>query len=152
MSISYSLDHITTSVEDVSVEVAAKSEMVSQGPRIAKNGDRFHDYVLASGDNAYPAIVSYGSNVQQRTTGPIRRVTMALSTWASATDSVSGLVTKKPILGQVVIELPADMTIEVADADDLIGNMFSYMYLSVTTKVRDTSWLLDLLYGSGEVK
>jgi hypothetical protein len=43
------------------------------------------------------------------------------------------------------------MTVEVADADDLLGNLFSFAYLSVTTKVRNTAWLQDMLYGIPQV-
>jgi len=153
MTLTYSLDHIATSVEDVSVEVAAKSEMTLQSTATdSKTGEVTSTYVLASGDNSYPATVTFRNSVQNRSSGSVRRVSMTLSTWATMSDSVSATDTKKPFSGTVSFLIPADMTIEVADMDDFIGNLFSFLYLSVTTKVRDTTWLQKLLYGIPQVK
>jgi hypothetical protein len=153
MSITYSIDHLVTSVEDVSVEVAAKSEMTLQGTGPdPKTGDQVSTYVLASGDNSFPATVAYRVGYQSRSTGAIRRVSMTFSTWATTSDSVAGTDVKRPLVATVSFNIPADMTIEVADMDDLIGNLFSLLYLSVTTKVRDTTWLQKLLYGVPQVK
>lgn len=153
MTITYSIDHISTSVEDVSVEVAAKSEMTLQGTITdPKTGDVTSTYILASGDNSYPATVAYRSSVQTRAGNAIRRMSMTFSTWATMSDSVSGLDTKRPVVASISFNIPADMTVEVADMDDLAGNLFSLLYLSVTTKVRDTGWLQKLLYGIPQVK
>jgi hypothetical protein len=152
MTITYSIDHLNTSVEDVSVEVAAKSEMTLQSTDVdPKTGEVVSTYVLASGDNSYPAIVTYRSSVQNRANGAIRRMSMTFSTWATAADSITGIDIKKPLLGTVSFNVPADMTIEVADMDDMIGNLFSFCYASVTTKVRSTTWLQKLLYGVPQV-
>lgn len=153
MSITYSIDHVSTSVEDVSVEIAAKSEMTLQSTDVdPKTGEVVSVYVLASGDNSFPAYVTLRSSIQNRASGAIRRASMTFSTWATAADGVSGIDTKKPFSGTVSFNIPADMTVEVADMDDFIGNLFSYLYLSVTTKVRDTTWLQKLLYGIPQVK
>lgn len=153
MTITYSLDHVATSVEDVSVEVAAKSEMTLQSTSTdPKTGEVVSVYVLASGDNSFPATLTYRNSLQNRNTGAIRRISMTFSTWATAADSVSGVDTKKPFSGTVSFNIPADMTVEIADMDDFIGNLFSFLYLSVTTKVRDTTWLQKLLYGVPQVK
>lgn len=153
MSITYSLDHVATSVEDVSVEVAAKSEMTLVGTDTdPKTGEIASTYVLASGDDAYKATVTYRSVLQKRAGDTVRRLSMTFSTWARASNSVSGIDTLKPFVGTVSFVIPADMTIEIADMDDFIGNVFSFLYLSVTTKVRDTTWLQKLLYGIPAVK
>jgi hypothetical protein len=152
MSISYSIDHAVASVEDVSVEVAAKSEMVLAGSGVdPKTNERFAQYRLASGDNAFPAIVEFRVGDQNRSYGAVRHIVVRFSTWAVESNSVSGIDTRKPITGIVTIDTPADYTIEVADLDDFIGNLFSYLYLSVTTKVRDTTWLRNLLFGAPTV-
>jgi hypothetical protein len=153
MSLTYSIDHLSTSVEDVSVEVATKSIMTLQSTSTdPKTGEVTSVYVLASGDNAYPATVTYRSALQTRGGKPVRRLSMTLSTWATKSDSVSGLDTKEELTSTYVMIVPANMTIEVADADDLIGNTFSFLYLSVTAKVRDTTWLQNLIYGIPQVK
>lgn len=152
MTITYSIDHLSTTVEDVSVEVAAKSEMTLQSTDVdPKTGEVVSTYVLASGDNSYPATVTFRSSVQNRSSGAIRRMSMTFSTWATASDSVTATDTKKPLVATFAMNVPADMTVEVADLDDLIGNCFSFLYASVTTKVRSTSWLQKLLYGIPQV-
>jgi len=148
MSKSYDIDHISTSVEDVSVEVAAKSEMVKAAPTGIKDVTA---YVLASGDNAYPANVSYQSTLQSRGDDVYRRISVKFSTWANMTDSVTGEVVKKPLIGEISYLIPSAYTVEVADLDDAAGNLFSFQYPSVTTKVRSTAWLQKLLYGATDV-
>lgn len=153
MAITYSLDHVATTVEDVSVEVADKTNMVLQSTSTdPKTGEIVSTYVLSTGDNSYPAYVTYRIALQKRATGMIRRMSMTFDTWAVMSDSVSGLDTRKPFSGTVSINAPADMTIETADGDDFIGNLFSFLYASVTTKVRDTAWLGKLLFGIPQVK
>lgn len=153
MTITYSLDHVASSVEDVSVEVAAKSEMTLQSTSTdPKTGETSSVYSLASGDNAYLAIVTYRNSVQNLNKGSVRKMSVTLSSWATATDDVANTVTKKPIFATAVYTVPADMTIETSDMDDLIGNLFSFHYLSVTSKVRDTTWLQKLLFGVPQVK
>jgi hypothetical protein len=76
---------------------------------------------------------------------------MTFSTWAVKADSVTGIEVRAPLNVTIGINVPADMTIEVADLDDLIGNAFSFLYASVTAKVRSTAWLQKLLYGATQV-
>lgn len=152
MSLSFSIDHLSTTVEDVSVEVAAKTEMVDAGTtKDSKKGQSETTYSLASGDNAYPADVIYRTGIEKRASGPVRHIAVTFNTWAASTDSVSGLETRKRLSGTVTLNVPADMTIEVADIDDVVGNLFSFLYPSVTTKVRSTTWLQRLLYGTSKV-
>lgn len=152
MSITYSIDHLSTSVEDVSVEVAAKSEMTLQSTDTdPKTGESVSTYVLASGDNAFPATVTYRTGLQKRAGKDVRRMSVTLSTWAVKADSVSGTDSREVLTGTVSIVVPADFTTEVADFDDLIGNLFSFLYASVTTKVRSTTWAQKLLYGVSQV-
>jgi len=153
MTISYSIDHLSTSVEDVSIEIAAKSEMTLQSTTTdPKTGEIASTYVLASGDNAYPSSVVFRSSIQNRTNGAIRRMSMTFSTWATKSDDVTNVVVKRPVVATFSVNVPSDITVEVADLDDLIGNAFSFLYLSVTSKVRNTTWLQDLLYGIPQVK
>jgi len=153
MSLTYSIDHASTSVEDVSVEIPEKSTMLLSGVTIdSKTGEIVSSYTIPSGDNSYPATVVYRCVLQKRSTGNVRRISMTFSTWATMADSVSGLDTKKAISGTISFLVPADMTIEVADMDDFIGNLFGFLYLSVTAKARDTTWLAKLLFGISQVK
>jgi len=153
MSLTYSIDHVVTSVEDVSVEVAPKSELtLRQVTTDPKTGEISAEYVLASGNDNYPAVVTYRTVLQRRNNALKRRISMTFQTWATTADSVTGIDVKKEISGTMSMILPPDATLELADLDDFLGNVFSYMYLSVTTKVRDTTWLQKLLYGIPQVK
>lgn len=148
MTITYALDHVPTSTESVNVEVAPKSEMALIKTYVdPKTDELVSEYRIASGDEVYPASVVFRYGVQSRKTGDVRRISMTFYTWATKTDSVTGEVAHEPISSSVQFLLPAQMTVEVADLDDLVGNTFSFLYLSVTTGARSTAWLQALLYG-----
>lgn len=152
MTITYSLDHVNSSTESVNVEVAAKSELTLQSTDVdPKTGEVVSTYILASGDNAYPAYVTFRSGIQNRNSGSVRRISMTFSTWAVATDDVAQTVTRKPISATAAFNVPADMTIEVGDFDDFIGNAFSFLYASVGTGARNTGYITKLLYGAPQV-
>lgn len=153
MTLTYSLDHVPSTTESVAVEVAAKSEMTLQSNSTdPKTGEQTCVYVLASGDMNFPATVTYRIGLQNRSDGKKRRVSMTFSTWATVADSVTGIDTKKEISSTFSMLLPADVTIELADVDDLIGTTFSWLYLSQSAGARDTTWLQKLLYGVPQVK
>ena len=152
MSLSYAIDHVVTSTESVNVEVAAKSEMTLVSTDIdPKSGDVISTYVLASGDVAFSATIIYRIATQSRAGGTIRRISATFSTWATETDSVTGAINRKPINSTFSLNIPADMTVELADVMQLLGNCFSFLYPSVAAGVRNTGYLQKLLYGSPQV-
>jgi hypothetical protein len=151
MTLSFTIDHTVASVEDVSVEVAAKSELTRSSQINRADGTVGTVYYLASGDNSFPATVTYESQVQKRQAGQVRRLAITFRTWAVETDSVSGLDRRVPISAQLSFLIPADMTIEVADLNVLLGNMFSFAYSGVSSKLRNTAWLQKLLYGVSDL-
>lgn len=152
MTITYSIDHTPDTSESMNAEIAPKSEMTLVSTDVdPKTGEVTSTYVLASGDNGYPATVVYRTSIQKRATGAIRRMSMTFSTWATASNSVDGVDTKKPISASVNINVPADMTIEVTDLSTMVGNAFSFLYPSIAAGVRNNSWLQKLLYGVPQV-
>ena len=50
-----------------------------------------------------------------------------------------------------ILNVPADITTEIADVDDFYGNLFSYLYPSQSAGVRSTAHLQKLLYGVAQV-
>lgn len=151
MATTFSLDHVVSSTESVLVEVGAKSEFISQGTVIdPKTGARITTYTLGSGDSAYLATVEYRIEEQTRGGLPVRRVSMTFRTWATSDDGL-GNVLKKPVSGQFAFVLPTDITIELADLDDFIGNCFSFLYASQSAGARNTGYISNLLYGSSKV-
>ncbi|DAD51634.1 coat protein [ssRNA phage Esthiorhiza.2_43] len=152
MSLSYAIDHVVTSTESVNVEVAAKSELtLVSSDTDPKTGEVSSTYVLGSGDVVFPAYVTFRVASQSRRGTQVRRLSMTFDSWATETDSVSGAVVRKPISGTISVVIPADMTVELADTMQLLGNMFSFMYPSVAAGVRSTTYLSKLLYGSPQV-
>lgn len=152
MTITYSIDHIVSSTESVNVEVADKAHMTLQGTdRDPKTGELSSVYVLSTGDNSYPSYVTYRCALQKRATGLVRRISVTFDTWAVKTDDVAGTVDRKPISGTVSFNTPADMTIETSDLDEMLGNLISFQYLSVTGGARDITWLGKLLFGVPQV-
>jgi hypothetical protein len=148
----YSLDHVATATESVLVETAAKSELTLISTTTdPKTGAVTSNYVLASGDDAYPATVSYRVENQTRGGNPVRRVSMTFSTWAADYNDVDGITTRKPVVASFSFVLPADLTIELADMDDLIGNAFSFLFASQSAGARNTGYLQKLLYGVPQV-
>jgi hypothetical protein len=152
MTITYSIDHCEASVEDVSLEVAAKSSMILQGISTDKNGEISAVYGLPSGDPRFPATITYRTTLQRRNGGTTRRLSTTFQTWATASNDVTGLDDKKEISITWSMLIPSDMTLEIADLKAFVGNGFSYLYPSVTSKVFATTWLMQLLYGLPEVK
>lgn len=153
MTITYSVEHVGASVEDVSIEVAPKSELCHMSHVVdPKTGGNSTKYVLTSGDSGFPSTVTFRSSVMSPNGRVAKRnISMTFQTWALKSDSVSGVETREEITSTVSMVIPAGLTVDVADLDDMLGTMFSFLYPSVTTKVRDTNWLGKLLYGVTEV-
>ena len=153
MTHTYSLDHVVVTTEFVSVEVAAKSEMTLQftGPDPLNKDATIAVYRLLSGDAAYPANVTYRVENQTRKGAKIRRASMTFDTWAADDNSVDGTTARKPISGTISVNIPAEITTELADMDDMLGNMFSFMYASVSAGARNTGYLNKLFYGLPQV-
>lgn len=152
MTVTYSIDHCPTTTESVNVEVAPKSEFaLIRTYTDNTSGELVSEYRLASGDELYPATVAYRYGIQTRKTGNVRRISVTFYTWATKTDSVAGTVEYEPINSTIQFILPAQMTIEVADLDDFLGNTLSFMYGSVSAGARSTGYLQALLYGRTQV-
>lgn len=151
MAHTYSIDHVVTSTESVNVEVAEKSGMTLRSTDVdPSTGDVLSTYVLASGDAAYESTVTYRVQNMNKAGSKTRRCVATFNTWATDDDG-AGTVVKKPLTGSISFIVPADLTIELADMDDFIGNLFSFLYASVSTGARSTAWLQKLLYGVPQV-
>jgi hypothetical protein len=152
MALSYAVDHANASTESVNVEVAAKSELTLVSTDVdPKTGAVTSTYLLASGDANFPSYVTYRAEQQTRGGKSVRRVSMTFSTWATETDSVTGVVRHEPLNGTYSFVVPMAYTVELADMDDFIGNCFSFLYASVSAGARSTTYLQKLLYGAPQV-
>lgn len=147
MAHTYSVDHASTTTESVTIGVAPKSELTKGVPSVSNSGANLMTYKIGSGDPAYPATVVYSVEDQVRKGNPARRATMTLNTWASDYNDVTGLTEKRPISVQIAFVVPGDLTLELADLSQLLGDAFSFTYASVSAGVRDTGYLKNLQFG-----
>lgn len=149
MTITYSLDHVTSgSTESVLVEIAEKSAVsLIRTAEDPKTNEVSSTYVLPSGDSSYPATVTYRSALNGKVDKLVRRISCTFSTWATKDDDVTGEIKKSIISVTMSFNIPQDVQIEVADLDDLMGNLFSFMFPSVAAGVRSTAILAQLLFG-----
>lgn len=152
MAHTISIDHLVTSTEAVNIEVADKANMVLLATsRMTGGKDGWESvYGIGNGDSKYPARVTYGVENTERKGNPVRRISMKFETWAADDDGVS-VVIRKPIAVEMSFNLPADLTVELADLDDLFGNAVSFLYSSVSSGTRTTTYLQKLLYGGPQV-
>jgi hypothetical protein len=150
MSHTFSIDHTPSTTEAVNVEVAPKTEFTILPPS-KQIGDYATAYQLASGDNAYPSIVTYRSEIITSGGKPVRRISVTFQSWAVDANSVSGEDHREMITSTQTLYVPASFTVELADLDDFLGNAFSFWYPSVSSGARNTGWLQSLLYGTTEV-
>lgn len=151
MTITYDITHAIASTESVNVEVAEKSAFTLQQTTKDADGAVSTTYVLNSGDPIHPATVTYRSSIQSKNGKDTRRISVTFNTWAHSADSVSGLEVWEPIQNTFSIVVPLSLVVELVDLDDMIGNMFSFMYSGVTTGTRTTTYLSKLLFGVTQV-
>lgn len=151
MTITYSLEHVSGTTESTLVQPPVRSEMTLVSTYTDKDGGAVAKYVLASGDNAFPAFVTFMTSLQNKNGVRVRRIEVKLESWALKENSVDSSQVRAPIQGSIVLILPALMTIEVGDLAEFVGNLFGYTYPSISSGARSTSWLQTLLYGSPKV-
>jgi len=152
MSLTYSIDHVGVTTESVLVDVAPKSELTYvKTVTDIKTGEVSTWYVLSSGDDAYPANVIFRSSTQLRSGAQRRIISVSLNTWAVKADSVAAIDTREQCFATIAFNMPASMTIELADFQQFAGTVFSFLYPSVASGVRSTAYLAKLLFGASQV-
>lgn len=153
MTLTYAIPHaIGGTTESVLVEVAEKSSLVLVSSDYDKStNENVATYRIATGDTVYRATVVYTAGDQLRAGKPVRFVTMTFTTWATESDDVAGTVRYEPISAKISLTIPTSFTVELADLDDFIGTMFSFLYASQSSGARSTTYLSKLLYGIPQV-
>jgi len=151
MTISYEITHVSSnSTESVTTSIADKTGKVFTNVQAdPKTGRITSTYTLNSGDVTHPATLRYSVDpVDLSAIGKTRYASITFNTWATQTDSVTGLITWFPVQATVSFVLPQGAPVQLADLNKLIAVIFSYTYASVSSGVRDTAWLQDLLFGA----
>jgi len=149
MTLSYAIDHVSSnSTESVTTIVADKSGRVStQLDSDPKTGRNTSVYTLSSGDPNHPATITYSVDPPSQD-AKTRYGSITFRTWCTQTDSVTGIVTWWPIQATISFVITNGAPVQLADFNKLIAAIFSYSYASVSSGVRDTVWLQNLLFGS----
>jgi hypothetical protein len=153
MTLSYEITHVSSnSAESVSTLIAEKTTMsLKSNVTDPKSGRITATYILGSGDSNHPATVRYV--VDPPASGITNRYgSVTVNTWATQTDSITGIVTWYPIQATMSFVIVDGSPVQLADFNKLIAAAYSYTYLSQASGVRDTTWLQTLLYGSPQVK
>jgi len=153
MSISYGIDHVSSNpTESVTVSVAEKSTMALLTTRTdAKTGRITTVYIIGSGDTNHPATVTYTVDPVSNS-AKTRYGSCTVQTWATQTDSITGIKTLWPIQATVSFVITNGSPVQLTDFNQLIACVYSYTYASVSAGVRDTAYLQDLLFGNPTVK
>lgn len=147
MTITYSIDRVSTTTADVAVPQLTQAgfSLVSTS-RDVNSGVNESWYSIPTGDPLYPTtiVVRHAKNPKDK--AGVRRLTLAINTWAREVDSVSGAETVNPISAAMTLQVPS-ATVEAADIAALIGNLYGLSFNSLTTKVPDTAVISGLLFG-----
>lgn len=143
MSLSYDIPGITgLSGVDVTVKALDQTKLVHKRQIQNQDGSYTDLYQMSTSDPAYPITVEVRVSPAKNR---LRTFQITLKTWATITESITGAVIYRQIRKWNGIELPADVTIEVADLAVLYMADFALTYKSVTTKVPDTVVVADAL-------
>jgi hypothetical protein len=115
-----------------------------------KAGSNLSNYVNATGDPTYPMLIAVRTNAPATKTGVgERRSSITLTSFARATDSAhyaSPDPLVLPISCVVALNTP-NMGLEAGDVSDLLGNLYSLLFTTLTAKVPDTAFISKLLFG-----
>lgn len=149
MSISFAIPSIGGSGADVTVYQLDQSDLalLSLG---ARNGRKYADYIVSGSDPAHPVTVSV-EVIDPTKTNKMRVWTLRLSAWATATESITGLVTYRPVNVSMEISTPADLAVEVADLIQMVENLYGLSFKTLDTKVPSTEIVSAMLYGTTQV-
>lgn len=153
MTHTYEISNLGASTESVTLEVAPKASF--GGPNIStdpKTGEISATYPISAGDPLYPSTVTYKAMLlTPKNSTPVRKLSIIFKTDATDYSSVTDETEHREVTVTQNIYLPADMTIELADAKKLLGTFFSFLYPSVSAGAWSTAYLQDLLYGVVQV-
>lgn len=143
MSLTSSIANLSTSTTSVNVQRLNSATMVSSGiQEDPKSGLSVANFRLPSGDARYPLTVS--PKIQK--TGGQKRMSIKLQSYIQVDDSVTGLSTFTPIDAILAVNAP-DVLLDLADAGNLVNNLFGLFLGTVTTGSPDWKVLSNLLYG-----
>jgi hypothetical protein len=152
MTITYNIDHVNltdpatmllprvdrTLMALLSTESNAGKELVSK-------------YVLADGDPAYPAEITYRVAEQKRGSELTKRISITLSSWASKVDSVTGIEDRKPIVATISVNVPVEFTVEPGDIVGFMGSLYSLTMPNESPTYVPAEYWNKLMFGITQV-
>lgn len=136
--------------ESVDVIVADKSGLVlmslDQDPKTKRSTAI---YALSGSDPGYPITLTVNSDPPGADVKS-RYCSITFRTWVNSVYSATDEEKYWPVQASVSFVIPGDAPVTPALLSQLVDVAFSYTYLSVTTGVKDTTWLAAILLGSPE--
>lgn len=150
MSLSFDIPVITgISGADVTVPQLDQTKWQRTGVGTRQNGVKYASYTYNTSDPAHPVTVT----VEASTSAKARTInwSLTLRAYATATESITGAITYRPVEAAIAVILPADMTVEVADFRKMIDALYGSSFKVLTVKVPDTVVISDMLFAAAEV-
>jgi len=153
MTTTNSIDRVGGTATDISVKKMAEADLKQVRTEALSPSGARTTYTMATGDDRYPTTVvvqakpDYNGNKGKG----VRSCLMAINTFArTETDGVIDVI--EPLSAVLSFSIPMNVAIDVADLHDLLENLFSLGYETVTTKEGDDIRLAALLqFGITEV-
>jgi len=153
MTTTNSLDRIGGTATDVSVLKLTEADLLHVQTDALPNGGAKSIYTMNSGDPRYPTTVVAQVKPDPRGNAGkgVRSCLLALNTWArTETDGIVDIIS--PISAVLSFSIPMDVAIDIADLHDMVEDLFSLTYSTITSKEGDTSRISSLLlFGISEV-
>jgi hypothetical protein len=153
MTITVSLPGVTgASTESVTTPVADKTNLILvSSDQSDKTGRVVAVYTLSGADPGYPITLVVQADPILRGQKE-RLVSFTFNGWIKRASSVTDITEYWPLKASFNVVFPAEAPLVTADLDALMGVVYSYTYLSVSSGTRNTTWLAKLLAGSPQVK
>jgi len=149
MSLSFGITIIDgLSGSDVTVPLLTQANLQRTGVGIRQNGTKFASYTYNTSDPAHPITVTVECTpvVKGRYAWSV-----TLGAYATATESITGAITYRFVSETRTLNLPADMTVEVADLRKLDDASYGLSFKTLNTKVPSTEVTADSLFQAVEV-
>jgi hypothetical protein len=150
MTVVYTIRQVGGTYADYTMPKLSEASFIeTQSVDLPEGGSR-HTYKIGAGDNTTPAYFTVQSKPSKNGNGGTgtNTVLVSFTTYADATDSVTGVVLTQPISVALSITIPTAFPVEVADLRNMVENLYAFTYDTLTSKVPDTARLSKLaLFG-----
>jgi len=147
MTTTNTIDRVGGSASDISILKLSEAIFDEKATEVLKPFGSKTTYTLSSGDSRYPTTIVVQVKPDNSGNGGkgVRNCLLALNTFART--ETDGLIDQiDPISVVLSASIPMNAALDAADLHDILEDLFSLTYSTVTTKEGDndriTAWLL----------